>query len=520
MKNLLIIALLMLAWSAGAQIPTEPIPDSYGPDFERARQQPPSSPDTIRLDPIEQVPIAPSLFALTSGNWAWQYYSMPSYSAHIKANAKGKVVVFIFDTAGRGTDAEALAPYCWPEKDRVFTGEPPQDGHGHGLHVGSCIAAKHPGGLRMGIASDLAEAGKLRLVFYKVLQNGGSGAVTGIVNGINAAVQEAKLLQDQGWKVVFNLSLGGSGTNAQMDAALQKAWNAGIYVCAASGNNGARQISTPANGPGAQAIGAIDAMGARANFSNYGPGLFSVAPGVRIFGVFPKSATGYAELSGTSMASPTEAGLVATTWALHPAATNGQLKAFFTAENSNGGSFNDQTGYGSAVMDAIKNADFGNVPDPDPEPDPCDPCPDPDEPDPEPDPEPRPKRTFDIQLTKPFTVNWRPDGGQARTDKVVLSLEWLSTENADWAALEAETWTFKFFAARGFVLNPDDDEAEMVYWVRHFYELIAKQQGYKVKAEVKWVTPDGSLMGYDKARRPLRAKLKKMKGEASTIGAF
>lgn len=79
---------------------------------------------------------------------------------------------------------------------------------------------------------------------------------------------------------VANLSLGGNAPCYQyMQEGVTAAANAGITVVAASGNNGLNSISSPANCAGAIAIGAHNASGDLASYSNYGQGLALTAPG-------------------------------------------------------------------------------------------------------------------------------------------------------------------------------------------------------------------------------------------------
>jgi serine protease len=79
---------------------------------------------------------------------------------------------------------------------------------------------------------------------------------------------------------VANLSLGGNSPCYQyMQDGVTAAVNAGITVVAASGNSGLNSISSPANCAGAIAIGAHNASGDLASYSNHGQGLALTAPG-------------------------------------------------------------------------------------------------------------------------------------------------------------------------------------------------------------------------------------------------
>lgn len=110
---------------------------------------------------------------------------------------------------------------------------------------------------------------------------------------------------------VINMSLGG-GKFQPVDDAVTAAVNAGITVVVAAGNTGdlVKNIS-PAGNADAITVGAIYDDDSRAEWSNYGDGLDVFAPGYAIKSAWIDSDTATREESGTSMACPHVAGLVA-----------------------------------------------------------------------------------------------------------------------------------------------------------------------------------------------------------------
>jgi subtilisin family serine protease len=125
---------------------------------------------------------------------------------------------------------------------------------------------------------------------------------------------------------VINLSLGieepsseghapsvGSATRA----AILDAIHQGVPVVASSGNDGAARVREPGDVPGVLTVGAMDADGHPAGFSNTGPGLALLAPGVLVSTYPPALDTrdfardGYTAMAGTSMAAPVVAGTLA-----------------------------------------------------------------------------------------------------------------------------------------------------------------------------------------------------------------
>jgi subtilisin family serine protease len=170
----------------------------------------------------------------------------------------------------------------------------PGDGNGHGTHVAGIIGALDN---EIGV---IGAAPAADLYAVKVLGNGGSGKLSDVIEGLEWAVAH-------GMQVV-NMSFGATTGNESFHNAIVAAYNAGIVLIAAAGNEGG-PVSYPAAYPEVIAVAAIDSNDAVPSWSNSGPEIDLAAPGVNILSTYKGST--YSTLSGTSMAAPHVAGAAA-----------------------------------------------------------------------------------------------------------------------------------------------------------------------------------------------------------------
>ena len=168
------------------------------------------------------------------------------------------------------------------------------DDNGHGSHVAGIIAALNNAIGTVG-AAPLAD-----LYAVKVLNRQGSGYLSDIIEGLDWDI--ANNMQ------VVNMSLGTSSDILSFREAVQRVNAAGFVQVAAAGNSGG-SVGYPAAYPEVIAVSATDSGDALASFSSRGPEVDLAAPGVGIYSAY--KGTGYATLSGTSMAAPHVAGSVA-----------------------------------------------------------------------------------------------------------------------------------------------------------------------------------------------------------------
>lgn len=182
----------------------------------------------------------------------------------------------------------------------AFTGRTPDDQNGHGTHVAGTIAAIDNGIGVIGVAANAF------VCAVRVLGPSGSGTWEGVVNGVNHVAANGASGD------VANMSLGGSGSNATLEKAVQDAAATGVRFTIAAGNDGSDANDfTPArvNGANIFTVSAIDSRDCLASWSNWGnPPVDYAAPGVGILSTYKGGGT--STLSGTSMAAPHVAGVL------------------------------------------------------------------------------------------------------------------------------------------------------------------------------------------------------------------
>jgi len=115
------------------------------------------------------------------------------------------------------------------------------------------------------------------------------------------------------------MSLGG-GKSPTLDLAVNAAVDAGIHFAVAAGNDNADSCNySPAAAEKAVTVGASTLGDERAYFSNFGKCNDIFAPGLNILSTWIGSKYAVNTISGTSMASPHIAGLLAYLLSLQPA---------------------------------------------------------------------------------------------------------------------------------------------------------------------------------------------------------
>ncbi|PVU96865.1 hypothetical protein BB559_002234 [Furculomyces boomerangus] len=215
------------------------------------------------------------------------------------------VSVYVFDTGVNiyHEDFEGRAQYgivTSPNTD-------PKDNMGHGTHVSGTIAGK-----TLGVAK------KANIISVKVFSQNGTSTASGFLRGISFAVNDhvnktklAKANNTPLPKSVANASLG-TGVSLTINNAVDTSNRVGVTFIVSAGNvNKDACLYSPASSPTSICVGAIDNYDVRSVYSNYGNCTNIFGPGNFIRSTWYTSNNSTAVLSGTSMASPHVAGIVA-----------------------------------------------------------------------------------------------------------------------------------------------------------------------------------------------------------------
>jgi hypothetical protein len=211
----------------------------------------------------------------------------------------GNVTICLLDTGVDATHPDLQGAFVANPDGTVgydaMTGqEGAPDDVGHGTFMAGILAAR--GGNGIGVVG----VTQTKVLPVKVMDASG-GTESQLADGISYCVTHGAR--------VLSMSLHTTNASQLLDDAIANAQAQGAVLVAASGNDGARGIDYPASHAGVISVGAVAADGTRASFSNYGPGLDLVAPGVLVASTLPGGE--YAFANGTSMSTAFVSGAAA-----------------------------------------------------------------------------------------------------------------------------------------------------------------------------------------------------------------
>ncbi|EKE77049.1 S8 family serine peptidase [Gallaecimonas xiamenensis] len=226
------------------------------------------------------------------------------------------------------------------------TGNWYDDGNGHGTHVAGTITAI--GGNNVGVVG-VSDSGNIGLHIVKVFNNSGNWAYG---SDLVAAIQQCEAAGAN----VISMSLGGGGSSTTERNAMDSAYNDGVLIVAAAGNDGNSSLSYPASYNNVVSVAAVDSSGTRASFSQYNSQVEISGPGVGVRSTVPGNS--YANYSGTSMATPHVSAVAALVWSLHTQCSNADIRAALNATAQDKGSAGRDNYYGYGIVKAKAAHDY------------------------------------------------------------------------------------------------------------------------------------------------------------------
>ena len=493
-QTLFILLLSLFATAVSAQITLNPHKRNLNKAEKRNGDALRGGADFV-IDPIEQVPVKRNrnASAASQSNWGKDLLLPAALRERLLNECTYRVVVKIADTGQ--SDHTATKQGQLPGANYT-TDANVNDGNGHGTHVVGIVAADE-----LGLCDVLVDKGLLKHKAVKILSNTGSGSFDWVKNAIAAERADDLAIKQSGGFVVWNGSFGGgSALIDNVEAELKKSTDAGIFFCFAAGNTGQVGVNYPGNGKYSIACASLDQSGVRSSYSTIGPEVWSAMPGRNINSTYKG---GYAQLSGTSMATPfltAVSAIALSKWG--PGINNlERMKAYLAwcAKDILPTGKDSETGWGMELIANILDRNPTNTPGLPTNP-----------------PPPPPPATGSqsvsplvVSLSKEYDINWdnlTVSGAQAecttfktggrgakksnqnlalKTVKVRFDISFTSTGEVGTEAAKIEKAVANYFAFRGFMLAKGQDESFAAVWSGYFLEMGLLQLGYKNAEVVK-----------------------------------
>ena len=225
----------------------------------------------------------------------------------------GSGVIAVLDTGVQANHRD-LVGRVLPGYDFVNNDSNAADDNAHGTWVAGIIGANANDGY--GIAG-ISWTDKILPV--KIMNSAGSGDTADLTSGIIWAADHGA--------TVINMSVGGFPATQYVQDAINYAWNKGVVLVGAAGNNGVQEDFFPAAFTNVVSVSATQVNDEFANWSSYGPKVDVSAPGASVQTTNCTVCTygghdtwgDHTYISGTSFATPNVAGVLALIRARYPA---------------------------------------------------------------------------------------------------------------------------------------------------------------------------------------------------------
>ena len=249
--------------------------------------------------------------ALSGGEWGDAKTQAPA--AWSITTGSANVTVAVLDSGVASTQPD-LSGVLVPGRNVLTGTSDTTDTYGHGTSVAGVAVASSNNA--QGVA---AYCWTCKLMPVKV-STAGTANYSDIANGITWAV-------DHGARVI-NISIAGTTSSSTLTNAVSYATSHGVTVVAAAGNNGSSAPMYPAAIPGVISVAATDQLDALTSYSEYGSWVDLAAPGSTVSTLADGT---YNAVGGTSIASPTVAGIAALLLSVDPGATPADIATALTS---------------------------------------------------------------------------------------------------------------------------------------------------------------------------------------------
>jgi serine protease len=277
--------------------------------------------------PIMRTSLTPNDLQAASGNGnQWGLHRIQAPQAWDITTGNTSIKVAVVDDAVL-TNHPDLIPNLVAGRDVADNDNdamPNQTGMSHGTHVAGIVSAATNNGI--GVASI-----GFNVKIIPIKSSNTSTSITDAYAGVVWAYQNDA--------DVINMSWGGSGFSQTGQNIMNNAANAGCVNVAAAGNDGVNSVFYPAGYNNVISVASTTTTDAKSGFSNYGSWIDISAPGSAIRSTYFNSSYSptYANLDGTSMASPMVAGLCGLVKSVNPQMTRTQIEncVLSTATNIN-----------------------------------------------------------------------------------------------------------------------------------------------------------------------------------------
>jgi len=226
-------------------------------------------------------------------------------------------------------------PGCWPGEDCTGTDNDPRDFNGHGTHCAGLVAAINnngygassvAGGFRPGTQSTTGDGARVMALRIGYSATDIDGTEAGFVR-MDFVASALYYAADNGARIA-SCSFGSSNSGG-IAAAVDYFLAAGGIMLVSAGNANTETPSYLPSRDDVFSVAATTSTDAKASISSYGTWVDISAPGQNIPSLFHDSRIPASDatrtMSGTSMACPIVAGVVANVWSMNPTWTAAQV---------------------------------------------------------------------------------------------------------------------------------------------------------------------------------------------------